>query len=274
MPTSTVSLDVRIHYEDTGGTGRPVVLIHGWPLSSGVWDRQVSALSAAGYRVVRYDRRGFGESDAPLTGYGFDRLADDLEELMGGLGLTDATLVGCAMGGGEVARYVSRHGRARVHSAVLASAVTPYMLHTWDNPDGTLQEADAAKAVISLATDDQQFYEGFVTELFSVNGELVATAEQWQEALALCRRANRNASVQCMAGSGATDFRQDLRTLTIPVLVLHGDSDASVPLDGSGRRTHKAIPGSELVVIKGGPHGIQITHAAEFNRALLEFLAR
>lgn len=274
MPTNTVGSDVRIHYEDTGGTGRPVVLIHGWPLSAHTWDQQVSALSAAGYRVVRYDRRGFGDSDAPLTGYGFDRLADDLEELMTRLDLDDATLVGSAMGGGEVARYVARHGRGRVHSVVLASAVTPFMLQTGDNPEGSLREVDAARAVLSLATDDERFYEDFVTEVFSVDGQLKATAQQWNAALSLCRQANRNASVQCMAGFGATDFRGDLRSLTLPVLVLHGDSDATVPLEGSGRRTHEAIPGSELVVIKDGPHGINVTHADEFNRALLEFLDR
>lgn len=274
MPTNTVSSDVRIHYEDTGGTGRPVVLIHGWPLSSVTWDQQVSALSAAGYRVVRYDRRGFGDSDAPLTGYGFDRLADDLDELMTRLDLDDATLVGSGMGGGEVARYVSRHGQGGVHSVVLASAVTPYLLQTGDNPEGTLLEADAARAVIALATDDQRFYEGFVTELFSVDGQLKATEQQSHETLSQCRQANRNASVQCMAGFGATDFRRDLRSLTVPVLVLHGDYDTTVPLEGSGRRTHEAIPGSELVVIKGGPHGINVTHAGEFNRVLLEFLAR
>lgn len=274
MPTSTVSSDVRIHYEDTDGPGRPVVLIHGWPLTAGAWDQQVSALSDGGYRVVRYDRRGFGGSDAPLTGYGFDRLADDLAELMARLDLHDVTLVGSAMGGGEVARYVSRHGSGRVHSVVLASAVTPFMLQTHDNPEGTLLESDAARAVLALATDDEQFYEAYVTELFSVDGQLRATEEQRRTALALCQQANRNASVQCMAGFGATDFRQDLGRLTVPVLVLHGDSDAAVPLEGSGRRTHEAIPGSDLVVIKGGPHGINVTHAAEFNRALLEFLAR
>lgn len=276
MPTvkdSTSSLsDVSLHYEDTGGTGRPVVLIHGWPLNGRSWKDTVPALVAAGYRVVTYDRRGFGESDKPLTGYTYDTLADDLAMLLRELDLQDVTLVGFSMGGGEVARYASRHHLERVHSVVFAAAVPPYLLHTGDNPDGPLPKTQAASMTASLTAHQDSFYDGFVTDFFTADGALTVTEEQRQEALALTKEAFKPAALQSMAAWGFTDFREDLPAVTVPALVIHGDSDAVVPFEGSGKRTHEALAGSSLHLIAGGPHGINVSHAAEFNAALVDFL--
>ncbi|WP_354698470.1 Non-heme chloroperoxidase [Paraconexibacter sp. AEG42_29] len=264
----------KLHAEDTGGSGRPVVLIHGWPLSGASWSEQVPALTAAGYRVVTYDRRGFGQSDKPATGYTYDHLAEDLHAVLEELELRDVTLVGFSMGGGEVARYVARYGEDRLHSVVFASAVPPYMLKTGDNPNGPLEKGTAAKMAASLTANQDEFYDGFTTDFFSADGELKVTEAQRQDALALTKQASKVAALQCMTSFGATDFREDLPKVTVPTLVVHGDSDATVPLEGSGQRTHAAIAGSELHVIAGGPHGVNVSHAEEFNAALLAFLQR
>ncbi|GMA30241.1 alpha/beta fold hydrolase [Litorihabitans aurantiacus] len=265
--------DTQLHVDDTGGDGRPVVLIHGWPLSGESWSEQVPALTDAGYRVVTYDRRGFGRSDRPRTGYTYDTLADDLEAILTGLDLTDATLVGFSMGGGEVARYASRHGVERLRSVVLAAAVPPYMLQTGDNPEGPLTKGAAAEMEQDLRSDREAFFDQFTTDFFSVDGELKVTEQQRQDAIALCRQSDQRAALGCMEAFGTTDFRGDLESLIpVPTLVLHGDGDGTVPFEGSGRRTHAALPASRLHVIAGAPHGCNVSHAEEFNRVLLEFL--
>ena len=265
--------DTKVHVEDTGGAGRPVVLLHGWPLSSASWKLQVPALEKAGYRAVAYDRRGFGQSDQPWHGYTYDTLADDLDGVLGELDLRDVTLVGFSMGGGEVARYLTKHGPDRVHSVVFASAVTPYMLETADNPEGPLTKAQAAKMTADLTKDQDSFYDDFTMQFFSVDGVLQVTEEQRQHAITLCKQADKKAALACMAAFGTTDFRDDLSNVTMPTLVLHGDGDATVPFEGSGRRTNAAIPHSQLVVLEGAPHGCNVSHPDEFNRALLDFLS-
>ena len=277
MPTINTSDDsagVTLHYEDTGGTGRPVVLIHGWPLSGAAWKDNVPDLVAAGYRVVSYDRRGFGASGKPFTGYDYDTLSDDLAALLTRLDLTDVTLVGFSMGGGEVARYLARHGADRVHSVVFASAVPPYLLHTSENPDGPLTKTEAAKMTAQLTASKDGFFDDFMTTFFTANGEVVVSDQQRQEARALADDASKPAALEAMAAFGFTDFRKDLATVTVPTLVIHGDADATVPFEGSGRRTHEALPHSELHVIAGGPHGINVSHREEFDRVLVDFLAR
>jgi pimeloyl-ACP methyl ester carboxylesterase len=266
--------DTNLHVDDTGGSGRPVVLIHGWPLSGEAWKAQVPALEAAGYRVVTYDRRGFGRSDKPHSGYTYDTLAEDLHTLIEELDLRDVTVVGFSMGGGEVARYFSRFGADRLHSVVFASAVPPYMLHAPGNPDGPLSAEQAASMAASLTKDQDAFYDEFTTQFFSADGVLKVTEEQRQEALALCKQADKKAALACMTAFGSTDFRDDLPKVSVPTLVLHGGSDATVPFEGSGRRTHEAIAGSELHVIDGAPHGCNVSHPDEWNGALLQFLAR
>jgi pimeloyl-ACP methyl ester carboxylesterase len=266
--------DTNLHVDDTGGPGRPVVLVHGWPLSGASWSAQVPALSAAGYRVVTYDRRGFGRSDKPMSGYDYDTLTGDLHALLGALDLNDATLVGFSMGGGEVARYCSSFGSERLRSVVFASAVPPYLLHGADNPDGPLTATAAASMTAALAADADAFYDSFTTQFFSVDGRLTVTDDQLAAARAECAQADKKAALSCMKSFATTDFREDLKRVAVPTLVLHGAGDATVPVNGSGRRTHEAIPKSELHVIAAAPHGCNVSHAEEWNRTVLDFLAR
>jgi len=265
---------VRLHVEDTGGTGRPVVLIHGWPLSAESWKAQVPVLKAAGYRVVAYDRRGFGRSDKPADGYDYDTLSDDLAGVLEDLDLRDVTLVGFSMGGGEVARYIARHGEQRLRSVVFAAAVPPYMLKTADNPEGPLTEAQAEQMRLGLQNHRDEFFDGFTTGFFSAKGELKVTEKQRQEAIALCQQSDQSAALGCMQAFGTTDFREDLKKVTVPTLVLHGDSDGTVPFEGSGARTRAAIAHSELSLIEDAPHGCNASHPEQFNAALVAFLAR
>lgn len=266
--------DTNLHVDDTGGPGRPVVLIHGWPLSGEAFEAQIPALQGAGYRVITYDRRGFGRSDKPMTGYTYDTLAEDLHALLESLDLTDVTLVGFSMGGGEVARYFSRYGADRIRSVVFASAVPPYMMQGEDNPEGPLTKDKAATMTADLTNDEDEFYDGFTREFFSVNGELKVSEQQRQNALALCKQANKKAALACMAAFGGTDFRDDLTKVTVPALILHGDGDATVPFEGSGQRIHATLPGSELHVIAGAPHGCNVSHPEEWNETLILFLSK
>ncbi|MDF2443447.1 MAG: hypothetical protein JWR01_1650 [Subtercola sp.] len=263
-----------LHVDDTGGSGRPVVLIHGWPLSGESWSEQVPAFEAAGYRVITYDRRGFGRSDKPKTGYTYDTLTEDLHTLLTELDLNDVTLVGFSMGGGEVARYFTKYGAERLHSVVFASAVPPFLLKGPSNPDGPLDAAQAAKMTAGLTADEDAFYDEFTTQFFSVDGVLKVTEEQRQEALALAKQSSKVAALACMAAFAGTDFRDDLTKVSVPTLVIHGDGDGTVPFEGSGARTHEAIAGSELVVIHDAPHGVTVSHPGEWNAAVLDFLAK
>ena len=271
--TDTAPADaVRLHIDDSGGGGRPVVLIHGWPLSAQAWEPQVSVLRAAGYRVVAYDRRGFGRSDKPESGYSYDTLADDLQRVMDQCELHDATLVGFSMGGGEVARYIARFGESRLHSVVFAAAVPPYLMKTPDNPEGPLTPEKAQHTKKSLEEDRGSFFDHFTRDFFSANGALQVTESQRGDAVRLCHQSAQHAALACMDSFGTTDFRDDLKKVTVPTLVIHGDADAIVPIDGSGQRTHRAVPHSELVVVNGAPHGLNLSHAQAFNEALLSFL--
>lgn len=270
--TITAQDIVRLHIEDSGGGGRPVVLIHGWPLSAQAWEPQVSVLRAAGYRVVAYDRRGFGRSDKPESGYGYDTLADDLQRVMDQCGLQDVTLVGFSMGGGEVARYIARYGESRLHSVVFAAAVPPYLMKTADNPQGPLTPEKAQEKKMSLQQDRSAYFDQFTQNFFSANGALQVTESQRSEAIALCNQSAQHAALACMDSFGTTDFREDLTKVKVPTLVIHGDADAIVPIEGSGLRTHSAVPHSKLVTINGAPHGLNLTHAQAFNEALLSFL--
>ncbi|SCY76600.1 alpha/beta fold hydrolase [Paracoccus tibetensis] len=269
-----MSTDVNLFVEDSGGSGRPVILIHGWPLSAEAWQHQFGAIAASGHRAIAYDRRGFGRSDKPDTGYDYDRLAADLNQLIEHHDLRDVTLVGFSMGGGEVARYVGNHGQERLRSVVFASAVPPFMMQGPGNPDGPLTKDKADEMEAAVKADRDAFFKQFTRDFFSANGELKVSEDERQKAIALCRQSDQTALLECMAAFGTTDFRDDLQKITVPTLVIHGDADGIVPLEGSGARTHRMVPGSEMVVIPGGPHGVNVSHAAEFNRALLDFLAR
>ncbi len=265
---------IGLHVEDTGGTGRPVILIHGWPLSGKAWEHQIKALSDAGFRVITYDRRGFGETDKPQSGFDYSTLANDLADIIAAKKLDDITLVGFSMGGGEVARYVAEHGESKLRSVVFAAAVPPYMMKTPDNPEGPLTKEKADEMEAGIKADRTAFFDQFTKDFFSADGVLKVSEEERQKAIALCHQSDQTAALGCMEAFGTTDFREDLKTVSVPTLVIHGDADGIVPLEGSGARTHRAIPGSALVVVPGAPHGFNVSHAEEFNRALIAFLQK
>ena len=271
--TTTESNGITLNFTDSGGDGRPVVLIHGWPLSGASWSEQVPALTDAGYRVITYDRRGFGESEKPADGYDYDTFAEDLAGLLEHLDVSDATLVGFSMGGGEVARYLGTRGSQRVRSAVLAGAVPPFLLKTADNPDGALEEEAIEGMKDGVRADRTGFLETFLTGFFCAGDELKVTEQQRREALALSSAARDEAVVACIDAFGRTDFRADLDRVDVPVLVIHGDADAIVPLEVSGARSAEQLKDATLHVVKDGPHGFNVSHADEVNRALLDFLA-
>ncbi|EAP99343.1 BpoC_1 [Janibacter sp. HTCC2649] len=269
MPDSS---SITVHHEDTGGEGRPVVLIHGWPLSGASWKDTIPALTGAGLRVITYDRRGFGQSEPAADGrYDYDALTADLAGLIERLDLRDVSLVGFSMGGGEVARYVGTHGEERLHSIAFAAAIPPWLLNSEDNPNGGLPRAEAEKMQAGLRADREGFLDEFLTNFFSAAGELKVTEEQRAEAVALAARADLEAAATCIV-SWLEDFTEDLAKVTVPTLVIHGDSDAIVPIEVSGQRTHDQVPGSELVTVKDGPHGINTSHSDGFNAALVRFL--
>ena len=263
---------IDLHYEDHG-SGRPVVLIHGWPLSGASWERQVDALLSAGYRVLRYDRRGFGQSSKPATGYDFDTLADDLFQLLSHLDLYDVTLVGFAMGTGELARYLGAYGAKRVRSAVFLASLPPFLLKTPDNPGGL--DGDVFEAIKRrLAVDRAAYLSSFLADFYNVDvfggdrvGEHVAQ-DSWSVAMAASPQGTRD----CVT-AWTTDFRPDCRRVDVPALVVHGDADRILPLAATAAPLHERLHTSRLVVIHGAPHGLTWTHAEHVNRELLAFLA-
>ncbi|KLK87239.1 bromoperoxidase [Methanoculleus sediminis] len=264
---------IDLYYEDHGA-GRPVVLIHGWPLSSKSWEKQVPVLLDAGYRVVAYDRRGFGNSSKPTSGYDYDTLAEDLHKLMTELDLADATLVGFSMGGGEVARYLGTYGSDRVEKAVFISAIPPFLLKTADNPEGV--DGSVFDGIMeSIAADRPAFLSGFLSDFYNVDllgGDRISDEVvrlSWNIAAA----ASPAGTLDCVP-AWLTDFRDDLASVDVPVLVIHGDADRIVPFPASGKRTPGLVNESRLAVVEGGPHGITWTHAERVNRELLEFLGQ
>jgi non-heme chloroperoxidase len=275
MPFVTVgvenSTDIELYYEDHG-SGMPVVLIHGYPLSGASWEKQVPALLEAGYRVITYDRRGFGKSSQPTEGYNYDTFAGDLRRLITHLKLQDFSLVGFSMGGGEIARYIGKYGSSAASKAVIIGGVPPFLLKTDDNPegiDGTVFEG-IKKAV---ARDRYAFFTEFFKNFFNTDlllGKRVSE-EVVRASWNLAAGASATASLACVS-TWIEDFRQDLNRLDLPTLVIHGDSDRIVPIEASGQRTAKLINGARLVVVKGGPHCITWTHAEEVTSALLGFL--
>jgi non-heme chloroperoxidase len=275
MPRVTVgrenSADIDIYYEDHGA-GQPIVLIHGYPLSGRAWDKQVPALLEAGYRVITYDRRGFGQSSQPATGYDYDTFATDLSALLEHLDVREAVLVGHSMGTGEVTRYLSSYGSARVAKGVLVSPIPPFLLQTPDNPDGVPQSLFDG-FVQAAQADTPAWMKGFLDSFYntdSVRGVLVSD-QAWQASWNLAVTASATAAVACIA-TWATDFRADLPKIDVPVLVLHGNADRVLPLDKTGQRLPGLISDMQLVVIEGGPHAIPWTHADQVNTALLGFL--
>jgi len=271
MTYVTANDGTRLYVRDWG-QGHPIVLIHGWPLSGESWEHQALALAEAGFRVIAYDRRGFGRSDQPYDGYDYDTFADDLAAIMQDRALDDVTLVGFSMGGGEIARYMSRHGGRGVWRAVLVSAVTPYMLRTPDR-DAGIGQADIDGIKDGLRTDRPDFLQGFFKTFYG-NGLLGGGVSQgvldWS--LMIAMQASPKATLDCVDAFGTTDFRPDMAAFRVPTLVIHGTADKTVPIDATGREAARMIAGARLIEYDGGAHGITATHAKQLTNDLLAFL--
>jgi len=275
MPYVTVgkenSGNIDLYYEDHG-SGQPVVLIHGYPLNGASWEKQLPVLLEAGYRVITYDRRGFGKSSQPATGYNYDTFAEDLHKLVTQLKLRDFTLVGFSMGGGEVARYFGKYGSKGVSKAVIISGVPPYLLKTADNPEG-VDGSVFAGIEKAVAADRYAFFSGFFQNFYNTDQFLGKRVSEQaiQASWNVAAGASAIASLACVA-AWHTDFREDLARIDVPTLVIQGDADRILPIAATGGRTAKLIKGARPLVVKDGPHGIPWTHAEEVNGGLLSFL--
>ena len=276
MPFITVgtenSAPIELYYEDHGA-GRPVVLIHGFPLSGRAWERQERALIAAGHRVIAYDRRGFGKSGRPAAGYDYDTFAADLDKLLTALNLREADLAGHSMGGGEIARYLSTYGSGRVRRAAIISGIPPYLLKTRETPQAVPQEVFDQIAG-ALTADRFAYFTEWNKNFFNLDQTLGSriSEEVVRDAWHTAVSASPAGTIACVA-AWHTDFRTDLPKIDIPVLVLHGTDDRILPIDACGPRTHELIAGSEFVAIDGAGHGLCWTHAEEVNAHLVPFVS-
>jgi non-heme chloroperoxidase len=267
------STSIHLYYEDHGA-GQPVVLIHGYPLNSGSWEKQVPVLLNAGYRVIAYDRRGFGKSSQPASGYNYDTFAEDLHHLVQHLKLRDFVLVGFSMGGGEVARYIGKYGSKDVSKSVIIGGIPPYLLKTGDNPEGVDKNVfDGIEKAVKA--DRYAFFTEFFKNFYNTDVHLGKRVSEQavQASWNVASIASGIASVACVP-TWYEDFRGDLTKIDVPTLVIHGDSDRIVPFSAAGQRTAKLVKGAELVVIKDGPHNVAWTHAEEVNRELVRFLGQ
>ena len=263
---------IELYYEDHG-SGRPVVLIHGYPLSGRAWDRQIPALLQDGRRVITYDRRGFGKSSQPTTGYDYDTFANDLHVLMETLDLRDVTLVGHSMGTGEVTRYLGRFGSARVSKGVLVSPIPPFLLQANDDPDG-LPGSMFDGFMHDARQDTPAWMKGFLDNFYNIDkfGGTLVSDEAYHSSLNLAMGASATAAVACIP-TWETDFRADIPKMDVPILVIQGDDDRILPFPLTGQRLPDMIKDMQLVVIDGGPHAIAWTHSDQVNSALLKFMS-
>ena len=267
------STSIHLYYEDHG-SGQPVVLIHGYPLSGASWEKQIPVLLDAGYRVIAYDRRGFGKSSQPTTGYNYDTFAEDLHKLVTQLKLKNFALVGFSMGGGEVARYIGKYGSKDVSKSVIMSGVPPFLLKTADNQEGV--DGSVFEGIQkTVAADRYAFFTEFFKNFYNTDVNLGKRVSEQavQASWNVAAISSATASVACVP-TWHEDFRQDVAKIDVPTLVIHGDADRILPISASGERTAKLIHGAEYVVIKDGPHNIAWTHADEVNSALKQFLAK
>lgn len=262
---------VNIFYRDYG-SGKPVILIHGWPMSNEMWEYQIETLVQNNFRVIAYDRRGFGRSSQPWNGYDYDTMTDDLKAIIDQLGLENITLVGFSMGGGEVVRYFSRHGGKNVTKAILVSAVPPFMLKTDDNPDGVPQE-EFDKMAQGIQNDRIGFLDDFGKDFFGVtllNKPLSAPLlENYRN---LCAVASPRATLECAKAFSSTDFREEMITVNVPTLVIHGDADKTVPIEISSAKSAKLIPDARYLVYENAPHGLFYTDRDRLNNDLVAFI--
>lgn len=267
---STTGEEIQLSYKDYG-EGRPVVLVHGWPLSKDMWEYQLEDLVNAGLRVIKYDRRGFGKSSKPWDGYDYDTLTEDLHAVIEQLDLRDAVLVGFSMGGGEAVRYISRYGTSRVSKLVLVSAITPYLLRTANNPDG-VEESVFADMLEKIREDRMAFLDDFGKKFFGVSlvhHPVSTPLLEYYRMLAAV--ASPRSTTQCAIAFAQTDFRNDVEAINIPTLIIHGDDDKIVPIEASAERTARMIPESQFIVYNGAPHGLFYTHRNKLNQDLVQF---
>ena len=266
------STPIEVYYEDHG-SGSPVVLIHGWPLSGASWEKQTAALLAAGHRVITYDRRGFGRSSKPAVGYNYDTFAADLDAVLSALNLMDVSLVGFSMGTGEVTRYIGKHGTKRVRKAVLIGTLGPYLVKTADNPEGVDRSVfDGLKAAIRA--DRPALLMDFLRNFYNydVTGGKLVSERVLEDNWNVAAGASAIGTLACV-DSWIEDFRQDIPRNTVPTLILHGDADRILPADATSRRQAKIMKNARFVELKGGPHGVLWTHAEQINSELVKFLA-
>jgi non-heme chloroperoxidase len=271
MTYITTRDSTRLYVKDWG-TGRPVILLHGWPLSADSWDDQAVALVEAGFRTIAYDRRGFGRSDQPWGGYDYNTLADDLADVLEATGAEEAALVGFSMAGGEVARYLSRHGGKHVSQAALISSVVPYMLQTPDNPEG-VPAALFAQMTAGMKQDRAHFFAGFFKDFYGVTSVSHPVSEELLEtSRSVAMQASLKATLACAEAFGTTDFRPDLAAFKVPTLIVHGTADHTVPISATGHAAAQGIPHAHLIEYDGAPHGLFATHKERLTADLLTFL--
>jgi len=271
MSTFTTTDGTEIYYKDWG-SGKPVLFSHGWPLDADMWEYQMEYLSSRGYRTIAFDRRGFGRSSQPWTGYDYNTFADDIAQLIEHLDLKEITLVGFSMGGGDVSRYIGKYGTARVAKLVLLGAVTPIFGKSASFPEGVDASVfDGIKA--GLLKDRAQFIADFAAPFYGTNQGQVVSEGVLTQTLNIALLASLKGTVDCVTAFADTDFRPDMAKVDVPTLVIHGDGDQIVSFETTGKLAAQQIKGAELKVYKGAPHGFAATHTQQLNEDLLSFIA-
>lgn len=273
IKTNSTSEDnsITIFYQEFG-TGKPVIFIHGWPLNHEMWEYQLSELPKHNFRCIAYDRRGFGKSDRTWEGYDYNTLANDLHELITQLNLSEVVLVGFSMGGGEIAKYIGKFGSDKISKIIFISSVTPFRLKTNDNPEGT-DKAAFDETIEKIKADRPAFLVDFGKKFYGVDSSSKPVSKailNWNQML--CLNSSAKATVDCVRSFSETDFREDLKKITIPVLIIHGDADKTVPIKLSGDKTASLLPHAKYIVYKKAPHGLFITEKEKLNSDLIQFI--